>query len=63
MGETDRLQEFVNSQKEPALYKWWGQFLEANEEMQEALHYYKDGNDFGSCVRILCAAGDINSAI
>ena len=24
----DRLQDFVISQKEPALYKWWAQYLE-----------------------------------
>ena len=28
LGVPERLQEFVLSQKDPALYKWWAQYLE-----------------------------------
>lgn len=62
LGMPDRLQEFVISQKDPALFKWWAQYLEGQGLHQEALEMYKEAQDFGSCVRIFCAAGDIKSA-
>lgn len=58
----DRLQDFVIAQKEPALYKWWAQYLEGQGLHQEALEMYREAQDFGSCVRLFCAVGDIQSA-
>lgn len=62
MDMPDRLQEFVNSQRDPALYKWWAQYLEAQGLVKEALQMYKEAQDFGSVVRLFCSVGDIANA-
>ena len=59
----DRLQSFVQGQREPQLYKWWAQYLEAQGMLQESLGFYKEAQDFGSVVRLLCMLGDIASAL
>ena len=58
----DRLQSFIQSLKDPALYKWWAQYLEAQEMIQDALNFYREAQDFGSCVRLFCSVGDLTSA-
>lgn len=59
MNQIDRLQQFIVGQREPALNKWWAQFLEAQDNVQEALEFYREAKDFGSCVRLLCNIGDV----
>ena len=59
----DRLQQFVQSQKEPELYKWWAQYLEAQGDFGQAMNYYKEANDFGSVVRLVCSNGDPSTAL
>ena len=63
LGLYDRLQQFVQTQKEPELYKWWAQYLEAQSIIQEALGFYRLANDYGSVVRLLCTNGDLPSAL
>lgn len=63
LGLFERLQGFVQSQKEPELFKWWAQYLEAQGMVQEALGFYRLANDNGSVVRVLCANNDIPSAL
>lgn len=58
----ERLQEFVNSQRDPALYKWWAQYLEGQGMIQESLQMYREAHDYGSCVRLFCAVGDMQAA-
>jgi len=53
----------VNSQKEPELYKWWAQYLEAQGALQESLDFYREAADFGSVVRLLCVIGDVQNAL
>lgn len=62
MNQIDRLQQFIVGQREPALNKWWAQFLEAQDNVQEALEFYREAKDFGSCVRLLCNIGDVQNA-
>ena len=62
MNMIDRLQSFIQSLKDPALYKWWAQYLEAQEMIQDALNFYREAQDFGSCVRLFCSVGDLTSA-
>lgn len=59
----DRLQQFVQEQREPALYKWWAQYLEAQGMLQDSLGFYREAQDYGSVVRILCIMGDAQSAL
>mmetsp|Transcript_6902 Transcript_6902/g.5136 ORF Transcript_6902/g.5136 Transcript_6902/m.5136 type:complete len:176 (+) Transcript_6902:1874-2401(+) len=63
MGEFDRLLSFVNGQQEPELFKWWAQYLEAQGALFDAMNYYKQANDFGSVVRLLCNNGDPSTAL
>lgn len=54
----DRLQSFVEMQRDPAIYKWWAQYLETEGEEHDALTYYKLAGDFGSETRIYCQNGN-----
>ena len=63
LGMFDRLQIFVQTQKEPELYKWWAQYLEAQGIISEARGFYRLANDFGSVVRLSCSNGDLPSAL
>lgn len=38
----DRLQQFVEGQRDQTLYKWWAQYLESQELIQEALNFYRE---------------------
>ena len=49
--------------KEPDLYKWWAQYLEAQGALPESLGFYRLANDYGSIVRLLCANNDVGSAM
>jgi len=53
----------VVSQKEPELLKWWAQYLESQGALVDAMNYYKNANDFGSVVRLLCSNGDASSGL
>ena len=63
LGLFDRLQQFVQTQKEPELYKWWAQYLEAQGLVQDALGFYRLALDYGSVVRLLCSGGDLGGAM
>jgi intraflagellar transport protein 140 len=52
----------VVGQREPQLNKWWAQYLEAQGIVQEALEFYREAKDFGSCVRLLCSIGEVQNA-
>jgi intraflagellar transport protein 140 len=58
LRDFDRLQQFVQGKREPELMKWWAQYLEAQGMLQEALGFYREAQDFGSVVRLLCMVGD-----
>lgn len=58
----ERLQDFVMARREPALFKWWAQYLEGQGLSKEALSMYKEAQDFGSVVRMFCAVGDVQNA-
>ena len=50
----DRLQSFVQMQRDPQIYKWWAQYLETEGDEQDALNYYKLAGDHGNEARIHC---------
>ncbi len=42
LNMVDRLQSFIQSLKDPALYKWWAQYLESQDMVQDALNFYRE---------------------
>ena len=62
LGEVDNLRKYVHAQDDPALYKWWGQYCESNNEFEAAIQYYKKAEDHLSRVRIFCHTKNFESA-
>ena len=50
-GEWDTLEKYVEEIKDKSIYKWWAQYLESQNKIQDALKYYKLGEDISSIVR------------
>jgi intraflagellar transport protein 140 len=50
----NQLQDYIENQKEPDLYKWWAQYLESKKNYDGAIKYYKYAQDYASLVRICC---------
>ena len=49
-NEFDLLEDYVRRANDKAVYKWWGQYLESEQRVDEAMDYYKKGEDFASLV-------------
>ena len=43
--------------------KWWAQYLEAQGMLHDSLNFYREAQDFGSVVRLLCMVQDVSSAL
>lgn len=41
------------------IYKWWAQYLESQADMDAALQYYENAQDYLSLVRVHCYLGNI----
>ncbi len=61
-GELQQLEQYINASHEKSLYKWWGQYLESQGRLEEALKYYKQAEDFADMVRIAIVKGDLQKA-
>ncbi|KAE8751558.1 hypothetical protein FOCC_FOCC001805 [Frankliniella occidentalis] len=56
------LQQYTLKSKDPALIKWWAQYLESTGQMELALKYYEEAGDHLSTVRVLCFQEDYEKA-
>ncbi|KAJ1532231.1 hypothetical protein ONE63_000848 [Megalurothrips usitatus] len=56
------LQQYTLKSKDPALVKWWAQYLESTGQMELALKYYEEASDQLSMVRVLCFQEDYDKA-
>ncbi|CAE7667243.1 Ift140, partial [Symbiodinium sp. KB8] len=56
------LRDFVNSSDDPAVWLWWGQFLESNGEPDRAIAYYAKAESTVDLVRVTAAKGDLDGA-
>ncbi|CAL8282296.1 unnamed protein product [Merluccius merluccius] len=56
------LEIYVNKMKDKNIYKWWAQYLESQADMDAALHYYENAQDYLSLVRVHCYLGNIQKA-
>ncbi|KAL4622724.1 hypothetical protein GN956_G19824 [Arapaima gigas] len=56
------LEIYINKTKEKSLYKWWGQYLESQSDLESALRYYEYAQDFLSLVRVYCYLGNLQKA-
>lgn len=45
-----------------ALHKWWAQYMESTGEMETALQYYENAQDYLSLVRVYCYCGNMEKA-
>jgi intraflagellar transport protein 140 len=53
-GKIDQLEKYINSSKDPILWKWWACYLESNNRLEKAYKYFLKAGDYLSCVRIAC---------
>jgi intraflagellar transport protein 140 len=51
-GEFELLEQYVARQNDKELYKWWARFLESEQRIEEAMEFYKKGDDQASIVII-----------
>lgn len=49
-GEIGLLEEYVTRANDKELYRWWGQYLESQQRIDEAMAFYKKGEDYASLV-------------
>ncbi|RZF46866.1 hypothetical protein LSTR_LSTR008247 [Laodelphax striatellus] len=56
------LESYVIKSKDPALYKWWAQYMESSGDMELAMKYYKDAGDHLSMVRVMCFLEEFDRA-
>jgi intraflagellar transport protein 140 len=61
-NKLDILEEFINKETDPEFYIWWASYQERNDNVEQALSYYKKANDYSNIVRILIASNDIDEA-
>ena len=62
-GMFDRLEQFIEERQEPDLFKWWAQYNESKNNIEEALNYYQRAEDNASLVRLFILNKDLNSAM
>jgi len=49
-GEVELLEEYISRANDKDLYKWWGQYLESQQRIEEALAFYKKGEGYSEIV-------------
>ncbi|XP_069036914.1 intraflagellar transport protein 140 homolog isoform X2 [Lepisosteus oculatus] len=62
LEDLSALEDYVKKMKDKSLYKWWGQYLESQSNMEEALRYYEFAQDYLSLVRVHCYLGNVQKA-
>ncbi|XP_071106694.1 intraflagellar transport protein 140 homolog [Haliotis cracherodii] len=60
--DPESLEQYIQRSKDKSLRKWWAQFMESNAEMDVALQFYEEAQDFFSLVRVYCFCGQIDKA-
>uniref|UniRef100_UPI0037E973A2 intraflagellar transport protein 140 homolog isoform X1 n=1 Tax=Semicossyphus pulcher TaxID=241346 RepID=UPI0037E973A2 len=60
--DTGSLEIYVNKMKDKNIYKWWAQYLESQSDMDSALRFYENAQDYLSLVRVHCYMGNIQKA-
>ena len=61
-GNTVALEQYIDRSKDKALYKWWAQFSESTNNLEEAKKYYKLASETCEVCRILCMQGNPGKA-
>ncbi|CAH0395649.1 unnamed protein product [Bemisia tabaci] len=56
------LERYILQSKDPALIKWWAQYIESTGDMNRAMKYYEDAQDYYSMVRIHCFTENFDKA-
>ncbi|KAJ3607891.1 hypothetical protein NHX12_024942 [Muraenolepis orangiensis] len=56
------LESYVNKKKDKDIYKWWAQYMESQADMDTALLYYENAQDYLSLVRVHCYLGNMEKA-
>lgn len=62
-GMFQRLEQFIEERQEPKLFKWWAQYNESKNNIEDALNYYQRAEDHASLVRLFILNKDLNSAM
>ena len=56
------LEGYVSKTEDPALRRWWAQYMESTGEMETALHFYTLAKDHLSLVRVYCYCDNLDKA-
>ncbi|XP_023331155.1 intraflagellar transport protein 140 homolog [Eurytemora carolleeae] len=56
------LEEYVMKSSDPAIRRWWAQYMESTGEMETALHFYTLAKDYLSLVRVYCYCDNLDKA-
>lgn len=62
-GMFERLEQFIEERQESDLFKWWAQYNESKNNIEDALNYYQRAEDNASLVRLFILNKDLNSAM
>ncbi|XP_065660084.1 intraflagellar transport protein 140 homolog isoform X3 [Hydra vulgaris] len=62
MDDVDELQAYILKKKDRELMKWWARYLESLGDMEAALFFYKQSEDYLSMVRIHCFCENMKEA-
>lgn len=57
------LERYVNSKADKELFRWWAQLMESRDDKEAALRYYKQAEDYGNYVRLLCLKEEYDRAV
>lgn len=60
--EPEALEHYISMHKDKALHKWWAQYMESTGDMENALQYYENAQDYLSLVRVYCYCGQMDKA-
>ena len=61
-GMVAELEQFIQANPDPALYKWWAQLCESNGQWDAATAAYQKAGEILAVVRVLCQRGDVQAA-
>ena len=56
------LESYVMKTEDPAIKRWWAQYMESTGEMETALHFYTLAKDYLSLVRVYCYCDNLEKA-
>uniref|UniRef100_A0A1B6C8A4 Intraflagellar transport protein 140 homolog n=1 Tax=Clastoptera arizonana TaxID=38151 RepID=A0A1B6C8A4_9HEMI len=56
------LESYIQKSKDPALIKWWAQYMESSGDMDLAMKHYNEAGDHLSMVRVMCFLEDFEKA-